>query len=107
MSSRIRAAAAAVLVIGLAGAASAQWGRQYGRLPEGPGVPARFPPVDFPNGEFYVCKVMYRQVWSELMGAGWATDYPYAGINLMTRVSELTKTPVSRDREGEPNYWVV
>ena len=28
---------------------------------------------------------------------GWATDYPYAGINLMTRVSELTKTPISRD----------
>ena len=38
---------------------------------------------------------------------GWATDYPYAGINLMTRVAELTKTPISRDKEGEPNYWVV
>jgi hypothetical protein len=38
---------------------------------------------------------------------GWATDYPYAGINLMTRVSELTKTPISRDTAGDPNYWVV
>jgi hypothetical protein len=90
----------------LASAASAQWG-QWGRLPEGPGVPVRFPPADFPNGDFYVCKVMYRSVYQEPMGAGWSTDYPYAGINLMTRVSELTKTPVSRDSRGEPNYWVV
>jgi hypothetical protein len=25
----------------------------------------------------------------------------------MIRVSELTKTPVSRDKGGDPNYWVV
>jgi hypothetical protein len=41
------------------------------------------------------------------MGVGWATDYPYAGINLMTRLSELTKTPISRDEHGNPSYWVV
>ena len=40
-------------------------------------------------------------------GIGWATDYPYAGINLMTRVSELTKTPISRDEKANPSYWVV
>jgi hypothetical protein len=95
----------ALALLALATAASAQWG--WGRLPEGPGVPVRFPPPDFPNGDFYVCKVMYRSVYQEPMGAGWSTDYPYAGINLMTRVSELTKTPVSRDSRGEPNYWVV
>ena len=38
---------------------------------------------------------------------GWCTDYPYAGINLMIRVSELTKTPISRRCSGDPNYWVV
>ena len=39
---------------------------------------------------------------------GWATDYPYAAINLLTRVGELTKTRVSMDQvEHEPNYWVV
>jgi hypothetical protein len=92
-----------VALLLLATWASAQWGR----LPEGPGVPVRFPPKDFRNGDFYVCKVMYRSVWQEPMGTGWATDYPYAGINLMTRVSELTKTPVSKDASGEPNYWVV
>ena len=101
-----RALVAAGLLVGAA-AVSAQFGRQYGRLPEGPGVPVRFPPADFENGSFYVCKLMYRSVWSEPMGVGWSTDYPYAGINLMTRVSELTKTPISRDKDGHPNYWVV
>ena len=43
----------------------------------------------------------------EANGLGWSTDYPYAGINLMTRLSELTKTPISVDRPGNPNYWVV
>jgi len=101
-----RAFVAFALLLG-ATVASAQFGRQYGRLPEGPGVPVRFPPRDFENGSFYVCKLMYRSVWSEPQGVGWATDYPYAGINLMTRLSELTKTPVSRDKQGDPNYWVV
>jgi hypothetical protein len=50
---------------------------------------------------------MYTSVWSEAQGVGWATDYPYAGHNLMVRLSELTKTPVSRDENGTPNYWVV
>jgi hypothetical protein len=104
---RLNIVATAAALALVATVASAQFGRQWGRLPEGPGVPARFPPPDFQNSDFYVCKIMYRSVWSEAMGAGWATDYPYAGINLMTRVSELTKTPISRDNEGEPNYWVV
>jgi hypothetical protein len=50
---------------------------------------------------------MYTSVWREENGFGWSTDYPFAGINLMTRVSELTKTPISVDRQGQPNYWVV
>jgi hypothetical protein len=50
---------------------------------------------------------MYTSVVAEANGMGWATDYPYAAVNLLTRVSELTKTPISRDRDGNPNYWVV
>jgi hypothetical protein len=76
-------------------------------LREGPGVPPRFPPANFSDGLFTHCKIMYRSVRYEANGMGWSTDYPYAGINLMTRVSELTKTPVSRDANGDPNYWVV
>jgi len=50
---------------------------------------------------------MYDSVRSEPSGIGWSTDYPYAGINFMIRLSELTKTDVSMDSEGEPNHWVV
>src|SRR6185295_13019245 len=78
-----------------------------GRLPEGRAVPPRYPPPDFEDGAFTVCKIQYTSVTREAEGAGWSTDYPYAGINLMTRLSELTKTPVSRDEDGNPNYWVV
>jgi hypothetical protein len=94
----------AVLAVGLVGAASAQF---RGRLPEGRGVPPRYPPPDFEDGAFTVCKLQYTSVYREPEGAGWSTDYPYAGINLMTRLSELTRTPVSLDRNGDPNYWVV
>ena len=34
-------------------------------------------------------------------------DYPFAAINLMTRLSELTRTRVSRDPQHQVNYWVV
>jgi hypothetical protein len=95
---------AAVLAVALAGAASAQF---RGRLPEGRGVPPRYPTADFEDGAFTVCKLEYTSVTREPEGAGWSTDYPYAGINLMTRLSELTRTPVSLDERGEPNYWVV
>jgi hypothetical protein len=106
---------AVVLVVLAAATAAAQGGRQrgfggfggYGRLPEGPGVPPRYPPPDFEDGGFTVCKMQYTSVRFEEMGVGWATDYPYAGINLMTRLSELTKTPISHDKDGNPNYWVV
>ena len=77
------------------------------RVREGPGVPVRVPPAQFGDGAFTHCKIMYTSVWREANGMGWATDYPYAGINLMIRVGELTKTPISVDSHGDPNYWVV
>jgi Domain of unknown function (DUF4159) len=108
----LRFGVAILLVVG-ATAAAAQRGRQrgfgggFGRLAEGPGVPARYPSKNFEDGAFTVCKLQYTSVRYEEMGVGWATDYPYAGINLMTRLSELTKTPISKDTDGNPNYWVV
>jgi hypothetical protein len=100
-----RVVAAALVVLALAATASAQFG--FGRLPEGPGVPVRFAPPDLGDGTFAVCKLMFTSLYSEPQGVGWSTDYPYAGHNLMIRVSELTRTPISRDDNGEPNYWVV
>ena len=60
-----------------------------------------------PDGNFTFCRLAYERVRSEPMGMGWVTDYPYAEINLMTRLSELTKTTISRDASGQPNHWVV
>ena len=79
----------------LAALAVATGAAQRFGVPEGPWVPPRFPPPDFHDGGFTHCKVMYTSVRREANGMGWATDYPYAAINLLTRVQELTKTRVS------------
>src|SRR5688500_16788789 len=60
-----------------------------------------------PDGDFTVCRLEYTRVVIEDMGVGWQTDYPFSERNLMTRLSELTKTPISRDSHNEPNTWVV
>jgi hypothetical protein len=96
------AVAAAVAVIVLAAAA---YGQGY-RFREG-SLPARYAPPHMPDGSFVVCRLSYRSVRVEPMGIGWQTDYPYAEINLTTRLSELTKTRVSRDHDGRPNHFVV
>ena len=54
-----------------------------------------------------ICRLAYTQVRREQSGIGWETDYPYAEINLSTRFSELTRTRISRDTDGSPNYYVV
>ena len=97
-----------ITVLALAPFATAQRGGRRGRLPEGVGsYPPRYPPKEFLDGAFMVCKLQYSSVRREPMGMGWSTDYPYAGINLMIRMSELTRVPVTRNDKGEPNYWVV
>jgi Domain of unknown function (DUF4159) len=104
---RVRAVSTLVVSAGLAALAVGVGAQRY-RLPEGPWVPARFPSPGFHDGALTHCKIMYRSNRSEANGMGWATDYPYAAINLLTRVKELTKATVSMDRvEQEPNYWVV
>jgi hypothetical protein len=67
----------------------------------------RWAPAQMPDGSFVICRLAYRSVRMEYSGIGWQTDYPYAEINLMTRLSELTKTRVSRDEQGQPNFFVV
>ena len=96
---------AATLLGGLTSVSCAQWGR-WGGVGEG-NFPPRYPPPSLPDRDFAFCKLMYESVRYEELGMGWATDYPYAGINLMTRYSELTTGRVSWDENGEPNHWVV
>lgn len=103
-----RTASTRLLVAGLifacGVAAEAQWPR--GRYREGSFAP-RYAPARMPDGDFTVCRLEYTRVRYEDMGVGWQTDYPYSERNLMIRLSELTKTPISRDSGHEPNTWVV
>ena len=58
------------------------------------------------DGAFHYCRVAYRSNrYGD--GGGWSTDFPDADLNLSVRLSELTKTPVSRDASGEPRPLVV
>ncbi len=69
---------------------------------------ARFPPAEWPDRDFTICRVQYNSVRSERDGSGWKTDYPYSEINLLIRLTEMTTTPVSYDAEQKrPNTWVV
>jgi len=69
---------------------------------------ARFPPADWPDRDFTICRLWYTSVRSERDGSGWKTDYPYSEINLLIRLGEMTSTPISYDAEQKrPNTWVV
>jgi hypothetical protein len=92
-----------VSITGLGAAAAAQRNLYFR---EG-SYPTRLAPPQMPDGDFVLCRLAYTRVRSERSGIGWETDYPYAEVNLTTRLSELTKTRVSRDDEGAPNHYVV
>jgi len=98
---RVVVAVAVALVVAVVAAHA-----QGFRFREG-SLPARYAPSHMPDAAFVVCRLAYRSVRSEPMGIGWRTDYPYAEINLTTRLSELTTTRVSRDGDGSPNHFVV
>jgi hypothetical protein len=101
---RLRAALVVLTLVVVSGAVPLA--QRFGVF-EGAGAGIRVPPKDFSDGGFTVCKWMFRSDRSEPGGIGWSTDYPFGEINLLTRISELTKTRVSRTSRGEVNYWVV
>jgi hypothetical protein len=102
----VKRRASAVIVVALlaATAASAQdwfrggWGRR---------IAPRFPTATSFDGYFNFCRGMFYSDRREPGGQGWWTDYPDADINFSVRLSELTKTRVSRMPGGEPNHLVV
>lgn len=102
---RASALSALAVVTAIAVAAAAAYAQGY-RFREG-SLAARYAPPHMPDANFVVCRVAYRSVRVEPMGIGWQTDYPFAEINLSTRLSELTKTRVSRNQDGQPNHFVV
>jgi hypothetical protein len=62
-------------------------------------------PEDF-DGRFHFCRIVFSNS-PEGDGGGWSVDYPRADINFSIRLSELTKTTVSKDTTGEPNHLLV
>src|SRR5690349_19288491 len=102
---RLRAGVAVVLVLVVASGV-VSLAQRFGVF-EGAGAGIRTPPKDFHDGGFTICKWMFRSNRSEAGGIGWSTDYPFGEINLLTRLSELTRIRVSRDDRGDVNYWVV
>ena len=102
MGSRSRSLVAVLaLTLAFAGVSQAQ---RFFR--EGSFAP-KWAPDKMPDASVVLCRVAYRQVRSEQSGIGWMTDYPYAEINLTTRLSELTKTHVSREGGVQPNHYSV
>jgi hypothetical protein len=95
-----------VLVIAVATTTSAQFGRQFGGF--GPrGYPAKFARADSFGRGFNFCRAVYTSGRREAGGQGWSTDYPDAELNFSIRLSELTKTRVSKDSRGAPDHLVV
>jgi len=97
-----RLVCATVLAVLAAAVAGAQgfgqgWGQPWGRLRY---APPRFPTKDSFDGSFNFCRGMYDQDRREAGGMGWWTDYPDADINFSIRLSELTKTHVSKQTNG-------
>ena len=95
-----------VCALALGSATHAQRGYGQRSFREG-SFPPQFPPENFADGGFTICKLMYTQVRREQWGIGWITDYPYAAVNLMIRASQLSKIHVSWDANHNPHPWVV
>jgi hypothetical protein len=58
------------------------------------------------NGAFLFCRIVFRQA-PDGDGGGWGVDYPRADINLTFRLSELSKTQVTRDERDGYNHVVL
>jgi len=92
------------------GYAYAQYGDfsgAFGGLRGEQGDPAELPPKQWPDGNFTACHILYTSVRREPSGAGWRTDYPWGERHLLMRLSELTKTRISRLSPKVPHAWLV
>jgi hypothetical protein len=69
-------------------------------------APVRTAQSEHFDGRFNFCRIAFPRSYDG-DGGGWSVDYPRADINLSIRLSELTKTTISRDGAGEPNHVVV
>ena len=71
------------------------------------GYPPKFANAESFGHGFNFCRALYTSGRREAGGQGWSTDYPDAELNFSVRLSELTKTRVSKDDYGNPEHLVV
>jgi hypothetical protein len=97
---------AAALVIVMASVAAAQFGRfqGFGGFRRSP---PRYPKAESFGHGFNFCRAIYTSTRAEAGGQGWGTDYPDADLNFSIRLSELTRTRVSMENGGRPDYLTV
>src|SRR5947208_1861449 len=98
----VRFAGALALALGLAGLSGAAQrprilinGRNL-QVPINHGLP------DKPLG-FTFCRLRYQNI-RRARKSGWGDDYPQADNNFMVRLSELTKTTISRWNDGSAGF---
>ena len=98
LSRRGRALLAAAAALAVATTVEAQFGRGFRG--------ARVATAADYDGSFHYCRLLYRGSFNG-SGGSWQTDFPNADINMSIRLSELTKTRVSRNPSGQPNHLLV
>lgn len=101
-------AAALIAAAALAASADAQFQQRRGGRGFGGGFgrgPGAHTNPDY-DGAFMFCRVIYRNA-SDGDGGGWAVDSWRADENLSFRLSELTRTSVSRRGDGEYNHVAI
>jgi len=59
------------------------------------------------DGSFHFCRIVFSSDPRGGADGGWNVDWPRADINLSVRLAELTKTPVSRSSDSNPNHWLI
>ena len=101
---RIVSALAIAAVLATASTALAQ--RRRGRGFGWGGAPLRMATAESFDGAFNFCRIVFSQSYDG-DGGNWSVDYPRADVNLSIRLSELTRTRISRDGSGEPNHVLL
>ena len=96
---RLAVFSAVLVLVASVGWAQFRGGRNF--------VTVRWATPESYDGAFRFCRIYFRPNPFGGDGANWAVDYPRADQNLTFRLSELTKTPVTRGVLGDYNHVVL
>jgi hypothetical protein len=102
-----RVLAALLIAAVLAAASTAYAQRRRGGGFGGFGAPMRMANAESFDGGFNFCRIIFSMS-QDGDGGNWSVDYPRADVNLSIRLSELTRTRISRvAATGEPNHVLL